>query len=380
MGLGTIAGLIGGAVLLVVGAEALVRGASRLAAAMGVTPLAIGLTVVAFGTSAPELAVSVQGAVGGAGDVAVGNAVGSNVFNLLAILGLAALTRALVVQQRIVRLDLPVLLVATLVVWGLAANGTLGRIEGSLLVAGLLAYTTWVYRASRREERGTDTSVTEHGAGSSLAEHSSGHEQGAADASPDEPRSRRTWPRAAAAIVLGLAGLVAGAQLLVGAATTIAVAAGVSELTIGLTVVATGTSLPELATSVAAAARGQRDIAVGNVVGSNLFNLLGVLGVAALVSPGGLPIAAEALRTDLPLSLLATIVVLPCLVTGLLILRWEGGLLLLAYVGYVTTVVLLGLSHPAGPTARVSISIGLVASTVVVTLIGWWDHRRRRAG
>lgn len=363
MGVGTVAALFGGAVLLVVGAEALVRGASRLAAAMGITPLAIGLTVVAFGTSAPELAVTVQAAVGGAGDVAVGNAVGSNVFNLLAILGLTAVTRALVVQRRIVRLDLPVLLVVTLVVWGLAANGTLGRLEGALLAAGLLGYTTWVYLASRREERGEQVRREARG------------EQAAASSEPQRP-----WPWAAGAIVVGLAGLVAGAQLLVSAATTIAVAAGVSELTVGLTVVAAGTSLPELATSVAAAARGQRDIAVGNVVGSNLFNLLGVLGVGALVAPDGLAIAGEALRTDLPISLLATIVVLPCLVTGLLILRWEGGLLLLAYGGYVTVVVLLGLGHPAAPTARTGLIVGLATSAVIVTLIGWWDHRRRRDG
>lgn len=349
----TVASLLGGLVLLVLGAEALVRGASRLAAAMRISPLAIGLTVVAFGTSAPELAVSVQGALSGTGDVAVGNVVGSNIFNLLAILGLAAATSALVVHRRIVRLDLPLLLGATLLVAALAWNGVLGRIEGVLLVSALAAYTAWVYRASRREQDGGD-----------------------ADAA--EPESRWPWPWSVGAVLLGLAALVAGANLLVTSATTIASAAGMSELAIGLTVVAAGTSLPELATSVAAAARGQRDIAVGNVLGSNLFNLLGVLGVSALFAPGALPVAEQALRVDLPLSLLATLVVLPCLVTGLIILRWEGALLLLAYGGYLAVVLLAGTGHPSASPATAAYAATLVLVAVVVTAAGWRYRERDR--
>jgi cation:H+ antiporter len=216
----TVAGmLLGGVVLLVGGAEALVRGATQLAVAMKVTPLAIGLTVVAFGTSAPELAVSVQGAVSGAGDVAVGNVVGSNIFNLLAILGLAAATSALVVHRRVVRLDLPILVGATLLVTTLAWNGHLGRLEGAALAIALLGYTAWIYRASRREN----------------------HTEQTPQATP-----RAGWPGATGAIIIGLAALVAGAQLLIGAATSIAEAAGVTDLAIGLTVVAAGTSLPGL--------------------------------------------------------------------------------------------------------------------------------------
>jgi cation:H+ antiporter len=347
----TVAGmLVGGIILLVVGAEALVRGASRLASAMGVTPLAIGLTVVAFGTSAPELAVSVQGAVSGAGDVAVGNVVGSNIFNLLAILGLAAACSALVVHRRVVRLDLPILLGATLLVSVLAWNGTLGRIEGAVLTATLLTYTTWVYRASRRENHATQ---------------------------PSSQAPTRRWPTAAAAIVVGLAALVAGAQLLVTAATSIAVAAGVTELAIGLTVVAAGTSLPELATSVAAAVRGQRDIAVGNIVGSNLFNLLGVLGASALLAPNGLPVIDQVRQVDLPLSLLVTLVVLPCLATGLIIRRWEGTLLIVAYGGYLTVALLAGTNHPRAGSATTALVVGLAFLAVTITAVGW-VHRHGR--
>jgi cation:H+ antiporter len=341
----TVAGmLLGGVVLLVGGAEALVRGATQLAVAMKVTPLAIGLTVVAFGTSAPELAVSVQGAVSGAGDVAVGNVVGSNIFNLLAILGLAAATSALVVHRRVVRLDLPILVGATLLVTTLAWNGHLGRLEGAALAIALLGYTAWIYRASRREN----------------------HTEQTPQATP-----RAGWPGATGAIIIGLAALVAGAQLLIGAATSIAEAAGVTDLAIGLTVVAAGTSLPELATSVAAAVRGQRDIAVGNVVGSNLFNLLGVLGASALLAPEGLPVIDQARQVDLPLSLLVTLVVLPCLTTGLIIRRWEGALLLSAYAGYLAVVLLAGTNHPFTATSTMALFIGLAFLAVAITAVGW---------
>ena len=336
--------LAGGIVLLVGGAEALVRGASRLAAAMKITPLAIGLTVVAFGTSAPELAVNVQGALSGAGDVAVGNVVGSNIFNLLAILGLAATTSALVVHRRVVRLDLPILVAATLLVAALAWNGQLGRFEGALLAIALLGYTAWIYRASRHEN----------------------HTEQAPQAAP-----KAGWPGATGAIIIGLAALVAGAELLIAAATSIAETAGLTELAIGLTVVAAGTSLPELATSVAAAVRGQRDIAVGNVVGSNLFNLLGVLGLSAMLAPGGLAVVDQARHVDLPLSLLVTLVVLPCLATGLIIHRWEGTLLLLAYVGYLAVVLLAGTNHPYAADSTTALLIGLALLGLTITAVGW---------
>lgn len=353
------AGLLAGLVLLVAGAEALVRGASRLAAAARLSPLVVGLTVVAFGTSSPELAVSVGGALTGTPDVAVGNALGSNVFNVLAILGAAALTGGLVVHQRIVRLDVPLLIGVTAAVWALAAGGRLGRLDGLVLVAGLVAYIAWSYRASRREPAEIVAEYGEAFAGDAAAQ-------------------RRRWPVAAALVVAGLAALVGGAQLLVTAATAAAQALGVSELVIGLTVVAAGTSLPELATSVIAAVRGERDIAVGNVVGSNLFNLLGVLGAAALVAPQGLRVGAEVLTGAFPAALLVTLVALPALATGLAVERWEGALLVGAYGAYVASLVLAGVDSPAAPAAAGGVLVGLGVLAVTLVAVGW--ARRRRPG
>jgi cation:H+ antiporter len=263
----TIAGLAAGMAILVVGAEALVRGASRIAAAAGVSSLVIGLTVVAFGTSAPELAVSVGSALSGTGGVAVGNAVGSNIFNVLAILGFAALFGGLVVHQRIVRLDVPLLIVLTGLVWWFAADGRIAVWEGALLLVGIVAYTAFSYVVGRRE---TPAIVEEY------------------DEAFGEPPevARKGVPAAVGLVLVGLAALVGGAQLLVDGATTLAESLGVSDLVIGLTVVAAGTSLPELATSVVAARKGERDIAVGNIVGSNIFNLLAVLGAAAIAGGG----------------------------------------------------------------------------------------------
>jgi cation:H+ antiporter len=371
MDLAAAASLATGLVLLVAGAELLVRGASRLALAMGITPLAVGLTVVAFGTSAPELAVSVQGALAGAGDVAVGNVVGSNMFNLLAILGLSAAVGALVVHRRVVRLDLPILLAATVAVVVLARDGRLGRVEGLALLAAVVAYTVWVYRASRREHQAdTDTGTPARASAANVA-----------DADATAPRTNvgsdaRPWWHLVGAIVIGLVGLVAGAQLFVRGATQVALGLGMSELAVGLTIVAAGTSLPELATSIAAAARGQRDIAIGNVVGSNLFNLLAVLGASAAVTQGGLSMARQAVVVDLPLTLLATLVVLPCLVTGLVIRRWEGALLAGAYLGYATVVVLTGTGSAAAGRATVALVAGLVALAVTVTAVGWATRER----
>lgn len=352
-------GVLGGLVLLVAGADVLVRGASRLAVMLGVSPLVVGLTVVAFGTSAPELAVGVGGALREAGGLAVGNAVGSNIFNVLAILGVAALISPLVVHQRLVRIDLPVVVAVTAVVWLLAADGRLARVEGAALVAGLAAYTVWSYLASQRERAEVVDEYAE--AFGTLS-----------------ARGGRRWPLALLAVAAGVAALVLGAQLLVAGATALAGAVGVSDLIVGLTVVAAGTSLPELATSVVAVRRGERDIAVGNVVGSNLFNLLGVLGAAALVAPSGLPVSPSVLATDLPVALLTTMVALPVLATGLALVRWEGALLVVGYGGYLAALVLVGVGSAAAPAARTALLGGLGA--LIVVLAGAAVSQWRRAG
>ena len=304
--------LTGGLALLVAAASGLVRGASALALRLGLTPLVVGLTVVAFGTSAPELVVSVQAALEGAGGIAVGNVVGSNVANVGLVLGAAVLVRSLPADPSLFRRDLPALAAVTAVGALMLVDRQLGRWEGAALVAGLAAYLVWSVQAARRESR-------EGAPAEDLA--------GAAD----EP----VW-RAGLFVAAGLAGLVVGADVFVGAAVSLAQAAGVSNAVIGLTVVAVGTSLPEFATTVAAVARGESGIAVGNVVGSNLFNLLGILGVAALVRP----IEAPGLEAaDVAVMGAFTVALVVMLWTGRRLARPEGAALLAGYVGYLAYLV-----------------------------------------
>jgi cation:H+ antiporter len=312
--------LAAGLVLLIAGAEMLVRGASRIAAVFGVPPLVIGLTIVAMGTSAPEMAVSAVAAAGDRGDLAIGNVLGSNILNVLLILGLSAVIAPLNVARQLVRLDVPVVVALSIGVWALASNGTVGAAEGVLLIVGLVAYTAFLVRKGRAD------------AAASL--------QPPGDTSA--PAGRPTWQVGllnGALITAGLGLLVVGSDLMVDGATEIALRLGVNELTIGLTVVALGTSLPELATSVLATIRGERDLAVGNVVGSNLFNLTGVLGVAAVAAPGGLPIGEEVLRFDFPIVIASAVACLPIFFTGHRIDRWEGALFLAYYVAYTAYVV-----------------------------------------
>lgn len=302
--------LVGGLVLLIVGAEALVRGSAALARRLGVGPLVVGLTVVAFGTSAPELVVSARAALAGAGDIALGNVLGSNIANILLILGLAAMIRPLRIQTQLVRIDIPIMIVVSLLFFLVLADRRVSQLEGLLLLCGIAVYTASSIVLARREQ---------------------------------DPALRRSiegglpvWPRALAgqlaAIAGGLALLVLGANVFVKGAVRMAGALGVSEALIGLTVVAVGTSLPELATSVVAAAKGEGDIAVGNVVGSNVFNLLGILGASAALRP---IVAVEIGAADLLAMVAAALLLLPLARSGLRLRRWEAALLLSVYVGYV---------------------------------------------
>ena len=325
---------LGGAVTLVAGAELLVRGASHLATAAGVSPLVVGLTVVAFGTSAPELAVTTGAAVTGQAGVALGNVLGSNIFNVLFILGLSAVIAPLVVSHRLVRIDVPVMIGASVLALGLAVDGRIGRRDGVVLLAGFIVYTTWLFV---RRKSGADAVRP-------------AAPPGPRDA-PD-PGGRRPRVRDLASISGGLLLLVVGARWLVSAAVDAAASLGVSELVVGLTIVAAGTSLPEVATSVLASIRGQRDIAVGNVVGSNLFNLLAVLGLGSLVAPAGIPVSEAAVTFDFPIMIAVAVATLPILFTGYLISRWEG-LLFLGYYGAYTAYLVLHTSrHQAADELR----------------------------
>lgn len=346
--------------LLAVGAEWLVKGASTLAMAVGISPLVIGLTVVAFGTSAPELAVSVSAAWSGQADIAVGNVVGSNICNVLLVLGLSALVAPLVVTPRLIRLDVPLMIGVSILLYGLALDGRLGRWEGLLLFAGSIIYTGFAVSKSRRDNF--------------KAKRISESPGDAADAASSFPQGKQLGYNVGL-IVVGLIMLVVGAGWLVDGAVAAARWLGVSELIIGLTIVAVGTSLPEIATSVVASLRGEREIAVGNVVGSNLFNILVVLGLTSLVAPAGINVAPAALRFDMPVMIAAAIACLPIFLSGYRIARWEGGLFFGYYLLYLLYLGLEATQHPAlGPFTAVMLGFGLPL-TAVVLMVSLWRNR-----
>ncbi|MGE8190472.1 calcium/sodium antiporter [Pseudomonas sp. NPDC086278] len=299
--------LFGGLLLLIAGAELMVRAAVRLAARLQVRPLIIGLTIVALGSSAPQMAVSLQATLAQNADIAVGSVIGSSIFNILVTLGLSALIIPLRVSRQLVRLDIPLMIGASVLVFILAWNEELTRLDGVILLAALALYLGLLLRQSRHSSRPPSSDPHSH---------------------------RAPWFSSLMMIFAGLAMLVYAGHLLLGAAVAVATDLGLSERIIGLTIVAIGTSLPELATSLIAALRGQRDIAVGNVIGSNLFNLLGVLGFTALIAPSPLSVSPNALDFDLPVMLGVALLCLPLFYTGYRVTRAEGLLCLGLYLAY----------------------------------------------
>jgi cation:H+ antiporter len=347
--------------LLIAGAEVLVRGASRLAAGVGVSPLVIGLTVVAFGTSSPELAVSVQSAYAGQGDIAFGNVVGSNIFNVLFILGISAIVAPLIVQQQLVRLDVPLMIGVTVLLLVFASDLQISRIEGVILFAGLITYTVFLIRQSRKEK---NAQVMEE------------YDQEYAD----KPQGAGGVLKNILFIVVGLVMLVIGSRWLVDGAVVFARLLGVDDLVIGLTIIAAGTSLPEVAASIIASIKGERDIAVGNVVGSNIFNILSVLGLSSIVSPNGIPVSPAALNFDVWVMLAVAIACLPIFFTGLEIKRWEGAIFLLFYVAYTAYLILDASEHaalPAYSNIMMLFVVPLTVLTLAITVIQEIRLRRR---
>ncbi len=350
--------LLVGVGLLIVGAEATVRGASRLAAAAGISPLVTGLTVVAFGTSSPELAINIRAGLAGAPDIALGNAVGSNIFNILFILGISAIVAPLVVAPRLVRLDVPLMIAASVLLFVLALDGRIGRLDGFVLLAGVIGYIVLVVRLSLRESPAV------------RAEY--------ARKFGERPQRAAQWFTNVALVVAGLAMLTAGAHWLVSGSVALAHALGLSELVIGLTIVAAGTSLPEAATSVIASIRGERDIAVGNVVGSSLFNILAVVGLASVVAPEGITVAPAALRFDIPVMIAVSVACLPVFFSGYRIARWEGALFLAFFAAYMVYLVLNAEHHDAlsaFSTVMKFFVLPIVALTLVVLTMRAWRSR-----
>ena len=323
-----------GFVLLVGGGELLVRGAVALASVFRISPLVIGLTVVAFGTSAPELGVSLQAALEGRADVAIGNVVGSNITNILLILGVSALVAPLIVSSQLIRTDVPLMICASLCLWGVASDGVIRQWEGAMMFGLLIVYIVYCIRKSRSESLQVIQEFD--------AEY--GHKISGAG----------RIVKYLGYVISGLILLGIGSKLLVDGAVSTATWLGVSELVIGLTVIAIGTSLPEAVTSIVASYRGERDIAVGNVVGSNLFNILCVLGLTASVTPRPLSVSADALSFHIPVMVAVSVICLPLFLSQSLIRRWEGGLFLIYFIAYTVFIVLaatgkttLSLSHPA---------------------------------
>ncbi len=356
----TILLFIGGLIGLIIGAELLVRGASKLALSFGISPLVVGLTIVAFGTSAPEVAVSVGAVLDGNPDIAIGNVVGSNIFNVLFILGVSALITPLVVNIQLIRQEVPIMIGASLLLLALGLDGNLSFWDGALLFALLIAYTVFLIVQSRKETKAA-------------------HDEYAAEVKPAVPGG---WdsklPVQLLLIVVGLAFLVIGSEWLVNASVTFAKALGVSDLVIGLTIVAAGTSMPEVATSITAAIKGERDIAVGNVVGSSTFNILGCLGLSGIVSGDlGLAMPAAILNFDIWVMIAVALACLPVFMTGREIARWEGGVFVLYYAAYITYLILYTQQHDAlgvFSTAMMSFVVPITVITLVVVLL-----RRKKA-
>ena len=350
---------VAGLIFLIVGAEALVRGSSRLAAVFGISPLVIGLTVVAFGTSSPELAVSIKAALSDQASIAVGNVIGSNIFNVLFILGLSALIVPLVVSHQLVRLDVPLMIALSVIVLVFALDNNFSRTEGLTLVAGLAIYIWFLLYQSRRAESAEVKDEYARGPGI-------------------EGRDNNRWFKNLALVIVGLALLVLGSRWLVDSSVSFAQYLGVSELVIGLTIVAAGTSLPEVVTSVIAAIRGERDIAVGNVVGSNLFNIMGVLGFASIVAPNGIEVSAAVTRFDIPVMIVVAFACLPIFFTGGVISRQEGALFLGYYVVYTLYLILAAGHHDALSRFSAAMLYFVIPFTVVTLIIVAVRELRRR--
>lgn len=310
--MGSIALVLAGLVVLLTGAEVLVRGGTGLATWFGVTPMLIGLTVVSLGTSVPELAVGIDAAVNGNPELALGNIVGTNLVNILFILGLSALLVPVAFHARTLRLDLPAMIAAAAALVALSLDGRLGRSDGVLLLAGATAYTVVLVLRDRRDRTDAPQQVARDG-----------------------PGVRPAVVR----LTVGIVAVVVGAELLVEGAVAGAASLGVSDAVIGLTVVAIGTSAPELVTTVMSTLRGDRDLALGNLVGSSTYNIAFVLGLTAIVAPHGLPVPDEVLTSDFVLLLATVLGTVPVFVSGARVTRVKGALFVAAYVGYLTWLV-----------------------------------------
>lgn len=331
-----------GLTALLAAAKLIVRAASDLGAALGLGPMVVGLTIVAVGTSTPELAVVGQAVAADDTALAVGSVIGSNVANILLVLGLAACMGTMHVASRVVRFDVPVMLAASVALILFALDGTVGRIDGIALLAGLAAFVTWTIVQTRRE-----TEVDQHSPGT------------------DHPPKHWSPAIALAAFAVGVAAVGGAARVVVAGAEGVAAALGVPELIVGLTIVALGTSAPEIVTTLVAARAGNHDLAVGNAVGSNIFNIMLVLGSIGAITPSGLAISEDALRLDLPVMAAAALACLPVLAWDHALRRWEGALFVSYYAAYLLFLVLDATGHRAAHPFAVVMGAFVVPLSIV---------------
>lgn len=345
--------VIVGLILLVGGGEALVRSASTLAVRAGISPLVIGLVVVSAATSAPEFAITIGAVASGEPDLAVGNVVGSNIANILLILGISAVISPLVIKRQLIRIDVPVMVAISIALLLVSLDGQISLLDGLLLFAVLVIHTVVSVLRGRKEK-------------SPAAE---------LETLPLNAKPVPLW-LAGLLLLLGVGLLVGGAQSLVTGAVGIATAFGVSSLVIGLTVVAVGTSLPELATSLVALRKGETDMAVGNIVGSNIFNIGLVLGLPAIFFAGGIPVPEAAIAVDIPLMVAAAVALLPIAFTGFIVARWEGALFVALYVAYTLFLVLDSTQHDAAGGFS-SVMLWFVLPLVAITLIASASYEAR---
>lgn len=327
-----------GLISLIIGAELLVRGASRFASLLGISSLIIGLTVVSFGTSSPELSVSLQSALSGQADISIGNVVGSNIFNILFILGISALITPLVVSKQLIKLDVPIMIFVSFLLLLFSLDGKLSKLDGFILFLGIISYLILLIKLNNKNISNTDSF----------------------DRNKREKNNLKNIVIYTIMIIFGLVCLVFGSKLLVQSSVTIAEHFGLSKLLIGLTIVAAGTSLPEVATSVVAALKGERDIAVGNIVGSNIFNILVILGLTGIIAPNGIAVSESAIRFDIPVMIAVAVACLPIFFTRNIISRWEGLFFVAYYAFYITYLVLIVTN---------SISLSLFKSAMIFFVI-----------
>ncbi|REL32883.1 sodium:calcium antiporter [Rhodohalobacter sp. SW132] len=336
---------LAGLLLLIAGAELLVKGASGIALTFRISPLVVGLTVVSFGTSAPELAVGIQSSLTGNEGITFGTVVGSNIFNILFILGVSALILPLSVSRKLLRLDVPFMIFLSVLLLMLSMNGVLSRVEGIVLTAALIGYTFFLISNSRGKR---ETEFAEPG---------------------ETPVKDKGWVLNISMVAGGLGILLAGSGWFLDGAVEIARLAGLSEAIIGLTIVAAGTSMPEVVTSVMAAIRGEREIAVGNVVGSNIFNILGVLGISAMFAADGLNVSEPMIRFDIPVMIAAALACLPIFFTGGVISRGEGLLFLGFYTAYTFYLILAATQHDSLPVFSAVMLWFVIPFTVIILAI-----------